>query len=170
MATWRRISTARWRTFRCDAGDVSISFLPLSHVTARHVDFAMLYRGVTLAHLAVCEPVAAGTAGSEAHIFCRGAAGVRKNSLSNGTEGTGFSELDFYRWAMSVGKETRQKSWPDECRRLGRGSWRTGWSIRKCARAWAGASRFSFPAARRWDANWRSGMPTSGSAFTRATG
>lgn len=29
---------------------VSVSFLPLSHVTARHVDFALLYRGVTLAY------------------------------------------------------------------------------------------------------------------------
>jgi len=29
---------------------VSVSFLPLSHVTARHVDFVLLYRGVTLAY------------------------------------------------------------------------------------------------------------------------
>src|SRR5882757_110967 len=31
-------------------GLVSISFLPLCHITARHVDFAMLYHGVTLAY------------------------------------------------------------------------------------------------------------------------
>ena len=31
-------------------GLISISFLPLCHITARHVDFAMLYHGVTLAY------------------------------------------------------------------------------------------------------------------------
>ncbi len=31
-------------------GLVSISFLPLCHITARHLDFAMLYHGVTLAY------------------------------------------------------------------------------------------------------------------------
>src|ERR1700680_4265919 len=37
--------------FAIRSGEISISFLPLSHVTARHVDFAMLSRGVTLAYV-----------------------------------------------------------------------------------------------------------------------
>lgn len=36
--------------FDIHPGHVSISFLPLSHVTARHADIALLYRGVTLAY------------------------------------------------------------------------------------------------------------------------
>ena len=36
-------------------GDVSISYLPLSHITARHVDFAMLNLGVTIAYVPVIE-------------------------------------------------------------------------------------------------------------------
>lgn len=34
-----------------DIGYLSISFLPLSHITARHVDYALLNRGVTVAYL-----------------------------------------------------------------------------------------------------------------------
>jgi long-chain acyl-CoA synthetase len=36
--------------FDVHPGHISISFLPLSHVTARHADIALLHRGVTLAY------------------------------------------------------------------------------------------------------------------------
>lgn len=36
--------------FNIEEGEISLSFLPLCHITARHVDFAMLYHGVTLAY------------------------------------------------------------------------------------------------------------------------
>jgi acyl-CoA synthetase (AMP-forming)/AMP-acid ligase II len=41
--------------FDVRGGEISISFLPLSHVTARHVDFAMLSRGVTLAYVSAID-------------------------------------------------------------------------------------------------------------------
>ena len=37
--------------FAYTEGDSSISFLPLSHVTARHVDYGQMAQGVTVAHL-----------------------------------------------------------------------------------------------------------------------
>ena len=38
------------RGFNMRPGLVSVSFLPLCHITARHVDFSLLYHGVTLAY------------------------------------------------------------------------------------------------------------------------
>jgi long-chain acyl-CoA synthetase len=36
--------------FKIEPGQISISFLPLCHITARHLDFSMLYHGATLAY------------------------------------------------------------------------------------------------------------------------
>jgi long-chain acyl-CoA synthetase len=36
--------------FEPGTGDISVSFLPLSHVTARHLDYAMFHHGVTIAY------------------------------------------------------------------------------------------------------------------------
>jgi long-chain acyl-CoA synthetase len=42
-------------TFDIDQDAVSISYLPLAHITARHVDFALIYRGCTLAYCPVID-------------------------------------------------------------------------------------------------------------------
>ena len=41
--------------FDVSSSDSSISFLPLSHITARHLDLALLYRGATLAYVPFIE-------------------------------------------------------------------------------------------------------------------
>jgi len=87
--------------------EVSVSFLPLSHVTARHVDFALLYRGVVLAycpHLAELPEVLREVRPS---IFVGVPRVYEKIRHQVVVKATGFPRSAIYRWALKVGRAHR---------------------------------------------------------------
>ncbi len=93
--------------FPVKRGDVSISFLPLSHVTARHVDFALLYRGVTLAHLAVVTDLPRTLLEVMPTFFVSVPRVYEKIHFQTEQKAQGFPNSTFYNWALSVGKENQ---------------------------------------------------------------
>jgi long-chain acyl-CoA synthetase len=95
--------------FPVQLGDVSISFLPLSHVTARHVDFALLYRGVTLAHLAFVNQLPQALLEVKPTFFVAVPRVYEKIHFQAEQKAQGFPNSTFYSWALSVGKEHRSE-------------------------------------------------------------
>jgi long-chain acyl-CoA synthetase len=93
--------------FPVQQDDVSISFLPLSHVTARHVDFALLYRGVTLAHLALVTQLPRALLEVKPTFFVSVPRVYEKIHFQTEQKAQGFPNSTFYNWALSVGKEHR---------------------------------------------------------------
>lgn len=88
-------------------GDVSLSFLPLSHVTARHVDFALLYRGVTLAHLALVNQLPRALLEVKPTFFIAVPRVYEKIHFQTEQKAQGFPNSTFYHWALSVGRENQ---------------------------------------------------------------
>src|SRR5208282_4306358 len=85
-------------------GLVSVSFLPLSHVTARHVDLAMLYHGVTLAYCPFIEHLSQ-TLMEVRPTLCVSVPRVyEKIYAKSETTARGFPKRAIYRWALSVGR------------------------------------------------------------------
>jgi long-chain acyl-CoA synthetase len=88
-------------------GLISISFLPLSHVTARHLDFAMFYHGVTLAYCPFMEQL------SETLLEVRPTECVavprvyEKIYAKTEMSARGFPKRAIYRWALSVGSANK---------------------------------------------------------------
>lgn len=87
--------------------EVSISFLPLSHVTARHVDFALLYRGVTLAYCPDISQLAQVLEEVNPHIFVGVPRVYEKIRQQVILKAKGFPKSAIYRWAVSVGRAHR---------------------------------------------------------------
>jgi long-chain acyl-CoA synthetase len=83
--------------------DLAVSFLPLSHITARHVDFAELYRGVIIAYCPIIEDMPRILQQLHPTIFVAVPRVYEKiyNQVQRGVA-SGFKK-QVYRWAMSVG-------------------------------------------------------------------
>jgi len=93
--------------FTIRGGEISISFLPLSHVTARHVDLAMLFRGVTLAYVSVLEQLPQALLEVRPTIFVGVPRVYEKIHGQVDAKAKGFPKKWIYRWALSVGRAHR---------------------------------------------------------------
>jgi len=90
--------------------EVSLSFLPLSHVTARHVDFALLYRGVTLAYCPDIGQLAQALAEVQPNIFIAVPRVYEKIRQQVILKAVGFPKNAIYRWALAMGRAHRAET------------------------------------------------------------
>ncbi len=90
--------------FGVSSGDISISFLPLSHVTARHVDFAMLYHGVTLAYVPFVEQLPQALLEVQPTIFVGVPRVYEKIHAQVDQKAKDFPQRWIYHCALSVGQ------------------------------------------------------------------
>jgi long-chain acyl-CoA synthetase len=96
--------------FDMHAGQTSISFLPLSHVTARHVDFTLLYHGVTLAYCPFMENLPA-TFLEVRPTICVSVPRVYEKIYAKAeTTAKGFPKRAIYDWALSVGCANKRRT------------------------------------------------------------
>jgi long-chain acyl-CoA synthetase len=93
--------------FDMHPGLISVSFLPLSHVTARHVDFTLLYHGVTLAYCPLMENLPA-TLLEVRPTVCVSVPRVYEKVYAKAEmTARGFPKRAIYRWALSVGRDNK---------------------------------------------------------------
>jgi len=88
-------------------GLVSISFLPLCHITARHVDFAMFYYGVTLAYCPFIQDLPQVLREVRPSIFVAVPRVYEKIYAQAGLKAKGFPKRAIFNWALSVGREQK---------------------------------------------------------------
>ena len=88
-------------------GEISISFLPLSHVTARHVDLALLYHGVTLAYCPFMEHLPETLLEVRPTNFVAVPRVYEKIYAKAEVKAHGFAKRSIYRWALSVGRANK---------------------------------------------------------------
>lgn len=93
--------------FSMRPGLVSISFLPLCHITARHVDFSMLYHGVTLAYCPFIEQLPQALLEVKPSLFVAVPRVYEKIYAQAERQAQGFPKRTIYEWALSVGRECR---------------------------------------------------------------
>jgi long-chain acyl-CoA synthetase len=89
--------------------ELSVSFLPLSHVTARHVDFALLYNGVTLAYCPFLDQLPKALREVKPTIFVAVPRVYEKIHAQADIKAKGFPKEFIFRLALSIGGSQRSK-------------------------------------------------------------
>ena len=84
--------------------DISVSFLPLSHVTARHADLGLLYRGVTLAYCPFFEQLPQTLLEVLPTIFIAVPRVYEKIHTQVELRANRFPKRAIYQWALPVGR------------------------------------------------------------------
>ena len=95
--------------FNIGEDELSVSFLPLSHVTARHVDFALLYNDVTLAYCPFLDQLPKALLEVKPTIFVAVPRVYEKIHAQADIKAKGFPKEFIFRLALSIGGSQRGK-------------------------------------------------------------
>jgi long-chain acyl-CoA synthetase len=95
------------RDFGFSRGKRCVSFLPLSHVTARSVDLGLLNRGVTLAHLPQLEKLPQALLQVRPDILLGVPRVYEKVHTQVDLQASKFPKKQIYGWSLRVGKSNR---------------------------------------------------------------
>jgi long-chain acyl-CoA synthetase len=95
------------RDFGFRQGMHCVSFLPLSHVTARSVDLGLLNRGVTLAHLPVLDRLPKSLLEVRPELLLSVPRVYEKVHTQVDLKAAKFPQKQIYKWALRVGRRNR---------------------------------------------------------------
>ncbi len=90
-------------------GQVSLSFLPLSHVTARHVDYLCFLRGVTLAYCPSFDELPTKIQQVRPHLFVSVPRVYEKVRQEVDRRASSGLKQKIYKWALRVGQQHRSE-------------------------------------------------------------
>lgn len=94
-------------------GDVCISFLPLSHITARHVDYLLFYQGVTVAYCPIIDDLPQVMLQTHPTLFV-GVPRVYEKLCNQVQLNAKGAKKKILNWALGVGRKHRQQILRDE--------------------------------------------------------
>lgn len=96
--------------FEFDGEQISVSFLPLSHVTARHVDFALLFNGVALAYCPFIDQLPQALREVRPTLFVAVPRVYEKIHAQADLKARDFPKNIIYQVALSIGQAHRSKT------------------------------------------------------------
>lgn len=95
--------------FEMRPGETCVSFLPLCHITARHVDFSMIYHGVTLAYCPFIEKLPTALLEVGPTLFVAVPRVYEKIYAKAMQEAQGFPKSTIFNWALAAGRSHKSE-------------------------------------------------------------